>query len=201
METKLKKLSYWTSIAALGIILGISLQFVKAWSEPTAVPPAGNVGAPINTSATGQTKLGGLILNSSATPAANGLIVRNGDVLIGAATKSAGASSKTGVIDVKDAWIRDANGGAGAWASAAGGGAPVASGLYGSCSVSRSNDTNCTTGGNCSAAAAPAFCSNSVTCSCQGGYKRVITGRYHDYGDQGSWSPASCAIYYSCVKN
>lgn len=54
----LKKLTYWSSVVTLGIILGISLQFVKAFVEPAGNPPAANVGAPINTSAVSQIKTG-----------------------------------------------------------------------------------------------------------------------------------------------
>ncbi|MGI6104538.1 MAG: hypothetical protein ACOYB5_04520 [Patescibacteria group bacterium] len=64
MKTKLiqaiKKSSYWLSVATLGIILGLSIQFAKAWTEPTAIAPNGNVGAPINTENNSQYKAGAL---------------------------------------------------------------------------------------------------------------------------------------------
>jgi hypothetical protein len=64
MKTKLiqifKKSSYWLSVATLGIILGLSIQFTKAWTEPTAIAPNGNVGAPINTGDNSQYKAGAL---------------------------------------------------------------------------------------------------------------------------------------------
>ena len=56
--TTLKKSSYWLSVATLGIILGLSIQFAKAWTEPTAIAPNGNVGAPINTGDNSQYKAG-----------------------------------------------------------------------------------------------------------------------------------------------
>ena len=60
MNQKTKKqLTYWLSVAIIGIALGFGLQFVRAWTEPTTAPPNGNVGAPINTSSTAQTKAGG----------------------------------------------------------------------------------------------------------------------------------------------
>lgn len=55
-----KQLTYWLKVAVIGIALGLGLQFVRAWTEPTAAPPGGNVGAPINTSGNAQTKAGGL---------------------------------------------------------------------------------------------------------------------------------------------
>ncbi len=52
-----------------------------AWVEPTTVPPGNNIFAPLNSSAFGQSKVGGLILNLGN--AAHGLIVRYGLVGIG----------------------------------------------------------------------------------------------------------------------
>jgi len=86
-----KQLGYWTSVATLGIILGISLQFVRAWTEPTALPPGGNLGAPLNTGGAGQYKEGGLIIRTSPATvlSPNGLIVQNGNVGIGTANPGA----------------------------------------------------------------------------------------------------------------
>jgi len=60
MQQKLKKVSYWLGTIIIGFILGFSLQFVKAWTEPSATAPNGNVSAPINISATSQYKSGAL---------------------------------------------------------------------------------------------------------------------------------------------
>lgn len=65
MKDKLKKVFenavWWSGVVMVGLILGISLQFVRAWTEPTEAPPGGNVGAPINTSVLPQWKgLGGI---------------------------------------------------------------------------------------------------------------------------------------------
>jgi hypothetical protein len=60
-------------------ILGISVLF--AWTEPSSNPPEGNVPGPINISNTGQSKSGGLILNTGG--ASIGLVVDKGDVGIG----------------------------------------------------------------------------------------------------------------------
>jgi hypothetical protein len=56
MKTNLQKISYWASVSVIGIIIGISLQFTKAWTEPTATAPGGNIGAPITTGNVPQTK-------------------------------------------------------------------------------------------------------------------------------------------------
>ena len=66
----------------LVICFGIGF-YVFAWTEPLAPPPGGNVPPPLNVGSIGQTKLGGLILNTSALPAENGLIVAQGKVGIG----------------------------------------------------------------------------------------------------------------------
>ncbi|MEA3344507.1 MAG: tail fiber domain-containing protein [Patescibacteria group bacterium] len=56
---------------------------VFGWTEPTADPPADNVSAPLNASNIGQSKAGGLILNTGGAPTGTGLIVANGKVGIG----------------------------------------------------------------------------------------------------------------------
>lgn len=72
--------SFALVVSVLAISLSLS-HFVLAWTEPTVVPPSGNVATPLNVGATGQTKSGGLWLNTSG--AVNGLIVDKGNVGIG----------------------------------------------------------------------------------------------------------------------
>ena len=55
---------YWLSVVAFGIVLGTGLQFAKAWTEPGATPPGGNVSGPLTTSDVGQQKGAGLLLNA-----------------------------------------------------------------------------------------------------------------------------------------
>ena len=52
------KYTHWLSVIVIGIALGLGLQFVRAWTEPTQARPNGNVGAPINTSSNEQSKAG-----------------------------------------------------------------------------------------------------------------------------------------------
>ncbi len=49
-----------TKVVVLATVLSFGLSYVYAWTAPTETPPAGNVSAPLNTSATAQTKDGGL---------------------------------------------------------------------------------------------------------------------------------------------
>jgi hypothetical protein len=60
---KLKKITYWSSVITIGVILGITLQFTKAWSEPNSLPPNSNIGAPITTGTATQLKNGTLGIN------------------------------------------------------------------------------------------------------------------------------------------
>jgi hypothetical protein len=57
-QKKQKKLIFWLGIIVIGVVLGFALQFVRAWTEPSQAPPGGNLGAPINTGASIQTKTG-----------------------------------------------------------------------------------------------------------------------------------------------
>ncbi len=63
------------------LVIGFTIHTVSAWVEPDQMPPGGNIAAPINTGNTGQTKTGGLILNTGG--ATLGLIVDRGLVGIG----------------------------------------------------------------------------------------------------------------------
>lgn len=70
---------WWSGVVMVGLILGLSLQVVKAWTEPTEAPPGGNVGAPINTGILGQFKQGalqvlGFTLYNDADPDRDGII-------------------------------------------------------------------------------------------------------------------------------
>ena len=107
MKQKLKKIFenavWWSGVVMVGLVLGASLQFVRAWTEPTEAPPGGNVGAPINTSPIGQFKHGvlqllGLTLYND--PAVSGVDV-TGKVLTaqnayGATAWAAGGGSSGG---------------------------------------------------------------------------------------------------------
>ena len=67
--TKFHKVSYWGKVITLGLVVGLGLQIVSAWTAPTAVAPGGVIDGPITTSAIAQTKDGPLTVNS----ATNGL--------------------------------------------------------------------------------------------------------------------------------
>ncbi|MCD6149792.1 tail fiber domain-containing protein [bacterium] len=60
-----KQVNYWLGVTAIGLVLGLSLQFARAWTEPAVAPPGGNVGAPINTGPVYQSKAAGLEINGN----------------------------------------------------------------------------------------------------------------------------------------
>lgn len=65
IKKHLKKIAYFASVVVVGMVLGVALQFAKAWTEPSSSAPNGNVGAPITTGSAEQTKNG--ILGSTRT--------------------------------------------------------------------------------------------------------------------------------------
>jgi hypothetical protein len=81
MKKLLENTVWWTGVLCLGIVLGVTIKIVSAWVEPEAMPPGGNIAAPLNTGNIGQAKQGGLTLNIGG--ATYGLIVDKGLVGIG----------------------------------------------------------------------------------------------------------------------
>lgn len=96
----LTKLSQTLNLSALtlAIVLLFGASYALAWTAPTAPAPGGNAPAPINTSATAQTKAGNLTI--SATTTTNGLRVLNGagvnKVLTSDASGNASWQAQTG---------------------------------------------------------------------------------------------------------
>jgi len=84
MKNLIKNVAYWAGVLVLGVALGVTIKIVGAWVEPDQMPPGGNIAAPLNTGNVGQTKLGGLILNTGGS--VYGLIVQNGNSGFGTTT-------------------------------------------------------------------------------------------------------------------
>jgi hypothetical protein len=53
-----RRLAFWLGVLVLGTIVGVSVQFTRAWVEPSSTAPDSNIAAPINTGASIQTKVG-----------------------------------------------------------------------------------------------------------------------------------------------
>ena len=71
-----------------GLFLGAFAISAIAWSSPVSAPPTCNAGdpgcdAPINTSASTQTKIGPLVVSNSSLNTGTGLLVPWGNVVIG----------------------------------------------------------------------------------------------------------------------
>ena len=66
MKAKIsQRATYWLGVAAVGLVVGLGIQFATAWTEPTVAPPGGNVGAPINTGNILQSKTGSLVIGGA----------------------------------------------------------------------------------------------------------------------------------------
>ena len=91
---------------AFAVTLGIfGATAAIAWTGPSASPPSGNASAPLNTSATGQVKVGGLQLNTGGAATGlivggatqlNGLVTANGGITVG---NAGGAYSYVNLLD------------------------------------------------------------------------------------------------------
>jgi len=118
-----KKINFYQILITIFAVILASAAIVYGWTAPTGAPPGNDVEAPINTGETGQVKKGGLSVALMPTNSNIGFRVITGNLVIGS---SSPAVSKSGIFDefisARDVWIRDANNGAGAWASALGGG-------------------------------------------------------------------------------
>lgn len=85
LNTKISPKLVSLVFAILVICFVIGFYALAVWTEPSQAPPEGNVPSPflnaLNISATGQSKAGGLILNTGGAP--NGLLIPSGNVGIG----------------------------------------------------------------------------------------------------------------------
>lgn len=70
MHTQRNTIIQTVKTIVLAVILSIGISYAYAWVAPTALPPGGNVGAPINTEASAQKKIGGLTVGSLTTAGA-----------------------------------------------------------------------------------------------------------------------------------
>ncbi len=77
------KLIQASKIIFLGLLLSVSIAYATVWKGPTATPPGNNVEAPINVSATGQNKIGNLLLGiwpANWTVSGSGNLLAGGDI-------------------------------------------------------------------------------------------------------------------------
>ncbi len=120
-----KKINFYQLTITITAVLFASTLVVYGWTAPVGSPPGNDVLPPINTGLTAQAKLGGLIIGTGISSSQTALSIPIGNLAIGTSTAMT-KPGQGGFLDVKDAWLRDANGGIGGWASALGGGGALA---------------------------------------------------------------------------
>jgi hypothetical protein len=89
--------SFIAKAAFLGAIALTPFLASAQWAAPTATPPSNNASTPLNVSSTGQTKVGGLTVNTGG--AATGFVVSSGSVGIGTTTPAQTFSVSTAASD------------------------------------------------------------------------------------------------------
>lgn len=67
MQPSIHQSFYWGKVIALGVILGLGMQFAQAWTNPITSAPGGNVAGPINTGPINQVKNAGLGVTGALT--------------------------------------------------------------------------------------------------------------------------------------
>src|SRR4030042_1328146 len=191
----MRKFTYWLEVAALGIMLGLILQGARAWTEPSANPPGGNVGAPINTGGNDQSKSGFLGIYTKNNNPGNPLGPSINPNLIGTAVG--------GKVLADDFCLKSDPTKCLSTATTGGGG--------GYCREAWDTDClNNNMGVGCIDASAPAYCLAGY-CKCETGYTRQSTGTSSCSPIQGVFCDPeqlrggsrayTCVAYYTCVKN
>lgn len=92
-----EKSVYWLKVISLGLILGVGIQFAKAWTPPTLPPPGGTISGPLTNGIAPQYKTGMLGINSTITPV-NALEVGGGGNAYIGGSINATSGTVTGVL-------------------------------------------------------------------------------------------------------
>ncbi|GEM_PF-5699397 len=116
-----KKINFYQLVITIVAVLFASALVVYGWTAPAGEPPGNDVPSPINTGADGQIKQGGLSVGSALGATSTGFSVLNGNSAFGTTTTKDKGAGTFGFLNTQDVWLRDANGGTGAWASTLGG--------------------------------------------------------------------------------
>ena len=142
-----KKINFYQVLITVIAVSLLSFAFVYGWSPPAGAPPGNDVPPPINVSSTLQVKDGPLFVSNIPNPLNLGFSVLTGNLIVGSTTATVSKSGNfNGYINSKDVWLRDANGGAGAWASNLSGGTLNQNSCYWSPEVQLNGDIFCNSG-------------------------------------------------------
>jgi hypothetical protein len=68
--------TYWLGVIAVGLTVGLGIQFAQAWTNPGQAPEQGNIPGPITTGASAQTKTGSFTTNGNLN--ASGWVIASG---------------------------------------------------------------------------------------------------------------------------
>lgn len=200
----------------LAFIIFISLSIANAWTDPTQAPPAGNLGAPINTSSIQQYKAGNLRVEGFRN---FGPTVLDGKVGIGTMNPTQqldvyGTIKSTGLQIATSAGVgkvltSDANGNATWKTAASGGGATTttiasyddlpAGAMAGFCYITRNGAVR----NMPITAPAVSEYNHGAYCTCKSGFTLIQIG-----DATGEWSQNEVGgitpdgtIFYSCIKD
>lgn len=116
----------------LAVILSFGLSYALAWTAPTATPPGGNVGAPINTSTTPQTKAGAFTISATTT---TGTLIAGGLGVIANSLTTSGITFGDGTLQTTSAGVKNLIAGANITISPVGGTGAVTVNAVGSTGV------------------------------------------------------------------
>jgi len=142
-----KKINFYQLSITIIAVLFASAIMVYGWTAPVGAPPGNDVPPPINVSSTLQVKDGPLFVSNIPNSLNFGLSVLSGNLIVGSTTVTVQKGNVfNGYINSKDVWLRDANGGAGAWASQSGGGTLNQNSCYWSPEVQLNGDIFCNSG-------------------------------------------------------
>jgi len=186
----MKNLVYWLKVIVIGVALGLTLQFVRAFTPPSGEAPNGNVGAPLNTGSQEQTK--------SGTLTAGGLTSKYdiwADHNIGAAG-NIGASATMYASDFcmnpGGTCLSQLSGGGGSYTPPTGG-ETVPTPTYASCDCESRYSSGCWNSGDPTAPHGFSYTDLS-NCSC-GGTQYIYTC------NNGTWTmtgASECNYWYNC---
>jgi len=144
-----KKINFYQLVITIVAVSLASFLIVYGWSPPAGPPPGNDVPAPVNVGDYLQVKGGPLFVSNLPNSDHFGLSVLSGNLIVGSTTQvreTGGTGDTFSIVNARDVWLRDANSGAGAWASNLGGGALNQNTCYWGADIQLNGDAFCSPG-------------------------------------------------------